>query len=115
MIERKPDMRNFEYKSFKARGQGHFVFTPIRAKRHLQEGMRSDIFQQEEVAIKLDYIFNPNGAISEEEMIKLHETIRVEAEKLITNVEILAMASKVVPEWLENMKPLKCVENFSSK
>ena len=97
-------------------GNGHFVFTPVRSKRFLEKGCRSDIFQQEDVRIRLNYIFNPNGAISEEAMIRLHENVRKQAEELITDIEILAMASKTVPEWLgEDREYIRCTEKFSSK
>ena len=97
-------------------GHGHFVFAPIRTKRFLKAGWKSDVFQQEEVKIKLHYVFSPNGAMKDEDMIKLHEGVRKEAEGLIENIEILAMASKTVPDWLgDDREYLRCVEKFSSK
>ena len=106
----------YEYRKITPLGQGHFVFTPIRTKRFLQKGWKSDVLQLEEVKIKMDYVFSPNGAISDEEMVKLHEEVRKEAEKLLEEIEILSMASKIVPDWLGNEREyLRCVENFSSK
>ena len=97
-------------------GKGHFVFTPIRTKRFVHQGWKSDVLQLEEVKIKMDYVFSPNGKISDEDMVKLHENVRKEAEKLLEDIEILSMACKVVPDWLgEDRENLKCVEKFSSK
>ena len=107
---------NYEFHPFKPKGHGHFVFTPIRTKRFLQKGWRTSIFQQEETTIRLDYIFDPNGAMTEEETRNLHNTVRRDAEELIKNIEILQLASKTVPQWLGNdMEHLSCLEKFSSK
>ena len=106
----------FEYNAISPLGQGHFVFAPIRTKRFLQKGWKSDVLQLEEVKIKMDYVFTPNGAITDEEMVKLHEGIRKEAENLLENIEILSMASKIIPDWLgDDREYMRCVEKFSSK
>lgn len=116
IMEKEKEHPDFEYKKLSPLGNGHFVFTPVRSKRFLENGWRSDVFQQEDIRIRMNYIFNPNGAISEEAMVKLHEDVRKQAEELIKDIEILAMASKTVPEWLGNDREyIRCTEKFSSK
>ena len=80
------------------------------------KGVKSDVFQMEENIITLQFVQKPdnNGKITCQKTL---DKIVAQADELFKNIEILALATKTVPDWLKTMKThdAKCAQQISRK
>ena len=89
-------MENYEL------GGGIYCFAPMRSKRWLKKGFKSDLCTIEELQIQVSMAVNKdnpnfennpeNGIFEIEEFVK----------EQIKNIELLSLMTKQVPEWVDD-------------
>ena len=96
------------------------AFTAVRARRVLTTATKSDVFYAEKADITFQYLHKPaSGAL--EEVTRQLNIIATATEKMLHEIEILTIATKLVPEWFDrgnaNKKYLEefCKQGFTSK
>ena len=87
------------------------VFSAIRARRVLTAAIKSDVYYAEQADITLQYLHKPTND-TKEEIIKQMNIIATAAEKMLHDVEILTIATKLVPEWFDKGKINKKLDEF---
>ena len=96
------------------------AFTAIRARRVLTMATKSDVFYAEKADFLFQYLHKPtNGTI--EEVTKQLNIIATATEKMLHDIEILTIATKLVPEWFDRGNVDKryleefCKQGFTSR
>ena len=96
------------------------AFSAVRARRVLTEAIKSDVFYAEKADFTFQYMHKPQSG-EVEEVTKQLNIIATAAEKMLHEIEILTIATKLVPEWFDkgnaDKRYLKefCKQGFTGK
>ena len=97
-------------------GSGIFCFSPLRSKRWLKKGIKSDLCAVEEIQIQIAMAVNrdnPNFENNHDQgFIELEENIKEQIKK----IEELSIMTKHVPEWVADVgEYVNCNASFACK
>ena len=104
------EMENYEL------GSGIYCFSPIRSKRWLVKGFKSDLCSIEEIQVQIAMALNkdnPNFENNHEQaLMELEDNIKDQIKK----IEKLSIMTKHVPSWVADVgRYVSCSANFQCK
>ena len=93
-----------------------YTFAAPRAKRWLQKAIKNKLVTMEEIKVQIILaVHKEHPNFIKDVELGICE-ISAEFAKFMEEIEILSLASKILPEWLtDQQKHYKCNELFTSK
>lgn len=76
------------------------AFSAVRSRRVLTSAVKSDVFYAEKADVTLQYLHKPASG-AREDAIKQLNVIATATEKMLHEIEILTIATKLIPEWFD--------------